>query len=341
MAVTVREVAAEAGVSFQLASAVLGKKKYAHASESTREKILNAAKKLCYIPNASARILRGDSSRIIGVLIDSRAPENMYNILAETVLAADEKGYRILTAQAHDDPEKLMQSCNFLKENGVEGIISFSHDYAQLGFHLDQRLKDDPKIVFVLNTDESNHAAVDVDFTDAMKRALIHLREKGYCKTALFLSGAGIPEKYPISCLKRIEGFTANCPEGKVLHLHSSISNIPELEKECHTLVRDQLLAEGFDSAIALTDLHGVILMNQLMKEGIRIPEDFGVIGCDNLPVGECFPVKLTTLHYDRKKIARAAMEIMLSRIAGDTKPNRKEFPLQLIVRESTARNKV
>ena len=81
--------------------------------------------------------------------------------------------------------------------------------------------------------------------------------------------------------------------------------------------------------------------MNQLMKEGIRIPEDFGVIGCDNLPVGECFPVKLTTLHYDRKKIARAAMEIMLSRIAGDTKTNRKEFPLQLIVRESTARNKV
>ena len=98
MAVTVRDVAAEAGVSFQLVAAVLGGKKYAHASAATGEKIREAARKLGYIPNASARILRGDASKIIGVLIDSRAPETMYSILAEIEQLADRHGYRILTA---------------------------------------------------------------------------------------------------------------------------------------------------------------------------------------------------------------------------------------------------
>ena len=106
----------------------LGGKKYAHASASTREKIQESARKLGYVPNASARILRGDASRIIGVLIDSRAPESMYGVLAEIEQRADELGYRILSAQAHDNPDKLLQAYYSLKQNGVDGIISFSHD---------------------------------------------------------------------------------------------------------------------------------------------------------------------------------------------------------------------
>ena len=338
MAVTIRDVAAEAGVSFQLVAAVLGGKKYAHASAVTRAKIQDAAGKLGYVPNASARILRGDASKIIGVLIDSRAPESMYGILAEIELAADALGYRILTAQAHDNPEKLMQSYYSLKQNGVDGIISFSHDYSQLGCRLDQRLKDDPKIVFVLNTDEQNPSAVDVDIKNGIITAAEHLRRQGYRKTALLLHGNSDQGKQPLSCRKRMEGFRRGCPDGQVFFLPACVNELTAIEKEASRLLQEKLIPGRFDSVIAVNDLTAVILMNQLLSEGIRIPQDFGVVGCDDLPIGAYYPVKLTTLGYDREKMARSAMDILIRKIAGNTGPVRMNFPMELIVRESTNR---
>ena len=332
---TIRDVASKANVSFQLAAAVLGRKKYARASEHTKEKIFSAAEALGYVPNASARILRGGASRIIGVLIDSQAPESTYKLLAEVEHAADLLGYRILTAQAHDKPEKLLDSYHALRQNGVDGIISFSHDYAQFGCHLDRQLRDEPKIVFVLNTDEENPSAVDVDLPGAMAAATEHLRSRGYRKTALVLHGICL-EKLTMSTRKRLEGFRRACPEGEVFVLPSTELDIPPLEKECRTLVREKLLPGGFDSAITMSDLSAVILMNQLMAKKVRIPQDFGVIGSDDRPVGMCFPVKLTTLHFDRGKLASAALKLLLDKIAGKTEPVRITLPMKLIVREST-----
>ena len=339
MAVTVRDVAAEAGVSFQLVAAVLGGKKYAHASASTREKIRESARRLGYVPNASARILRGDASRIIGVLIDSRAPESMYGVLAEIEQRADELGYRILSAQAHDNPDKLLQAYYSLKQNGVDGIISFSHDYSQLGCRLDQRLKDDPKIVFVLNTDEQNPSAVDVDLKNGIIAAAEHLRSQGYRKTALLLHGNSDQGKQPLSCQKRMEGFRLGCPGGEVFFLPTSNADLTEQEKGIRDLVRKKLIPGGFDSAIAVNDLLAVILMNQQSLAGVRIPQDFGVIGCDNLPIGACYPVKLTTLCYDRKDIARNVLDILQDKISGKSSPVRVTIPVKLIVRESTDKN--
>ena len=339
MSVTIYDVATKAGVSFQLASAVLGRKKYARASEATRKRIFDAARKLDYRSNTAAAILAGGQSRIIGVLIDSRAPETMYSILAEIEQLADRHGYRILSAQAHDQPEKLLSSYHSLKQTGVDGIISFSHDYSQFGCHLDQRLRDDPRIVFVINTDESNISAVDVDIKGGIIAAAEHLRSRGYRKTALLLSGGKTLDTLPQSSRKRLEGFRLGCPDGEVFLLRAPRFEISLLEKECRRLIREKLIPEKFDSAIALNDFLAVVLMNQLMDAGVRIPQEFGVVGCDDLPISACFPIKLTTLRYDRAKLAHTALNILLDKIAGNTDPVRKVFPMELIIRESTCKN--
>jgi DNA-binding LacI/PurR family transcriptional regulator len=338
MSPTIRDVASKASVSFQLAAAVLGRRKYAHASESTRKRIFSAAEELGYVPNASARILRGKASKILGVLIDSRSSESMFSFLAEFEQTADAFGYRILTAQAHDNPEKLMSSYSFLKQNGVDGIISLSHDYSQLGCRLDQRFPDDPKIVFVFNTDERNPSAVDIDIKSAIVTAAEHLRSRGYCKTALVLHGNSDPDKQPASCRKRMEGFRLGCPDGQVFFLPTSVNELNALEKESCRLLREKLIPGRFDSVISVNDLTAVILMNQLLSQGIRIPQDFGVVGCDDLPIGACYPVKLTTIGYDREKMARSVLQLMMDKIAGNIQPARVTFPMELIIRESTNR---
>ena len=123
------DIAKLAGVSKAAAGKVLnGGRTQIRVSEETRQRILAAAKQLHYQPNMAASILAGGQSRIIGVMIDSRAADSQYRILAEIENEAGKHGYRLLIAQAHDDPEKILDSYHSLKQNGVDGIISFSHD---------------------------------------------------------------------------------------------------------------------------------------------------------------------------------------------------------------------
>ncbi|MBO4633119.1 MAG: LacI family DNA-binding transcriptional regulator [Lentisphaeria bacterium] len=341
MAVTIRDVAAKAEVSFQLASAVLGNKKYARAAAATRKKILDAARTLGYVPNISARILRGDSSKIIGVLIDTRAAESMYEVLAEIESGADELGYRILSAQAHDNPEKLLQAYYSLKQNGVDGIISFSHDYAQLGCHLDRQLKDDPKIVFVLNAPEGVGASVDVDYHGSMKAAVSHLTANGYRNPALLLlNDWNENEKLPLSRQKRVDGFrSCTAPESKVYFIASPENDIDGIAEKCGKLIQEKLLPDHVDAVIAKNDNLAAILMKELLTRGIRIPQDFGLIGFDNRLIGKCLPVTLSSLYYDKKELADSVLKILLDKIAGKTDPVRVICKMNFIPRESTDKN--
>lgn len=338
MVATIRDVAAKAKVSFQLASAVLGNKKYARASEATRKKITDAARNLGYVPNVSARILRGDASKIIGVLIDSRAPESTFSILAEIEHCAALAGYRILIAQAHDDPEKLLESCKSLRQNGVDGIISFAHDYPLLNCRLDQQLGDDPKIVFVLNTTTGNGSTVDVDIAGGMKCAVDHLLSNGYRNPALLLlSSTGGQEKLTQSKQKRLDGFLDSAPAGsRVFSLSVEGNTVDGLAEQCRTLIREDFPANRVDAVIAENDNLAAILMKELLAAGIRIPQDFGLVGWDNLLIGQCLPVKLTTLYYDRKEIAENTLCMLLDRINGNTASSCGPFELNLIVRESS-----
>lgn len=343
MAVTVRDVAAEAGVSFQLVAAVLGGKKYAHASEATRKRIMDASEKLGYVPNASARILRGNASMIIGVLIDSRAPESAFSIIGKFEQAAALRGYRILITQAHDDPGKLFESYKFLKQNGVDGIVSFSHDYPLQNYHLDQFLKNDPRIVFVFNSMDQNEndSYVDVDRAGGMKTAMKHILDNGYRNPALILLNyVSENEKLTQSRQKRIEGFR-NCapPDSKVYFIISKETCAEEIAEQCRKLIHGKILPDRVDTVIAQDDNLAAILMKELLAAGIRIPQDIGLIGWDNLLIGQCLPVTLTTLYFDKKQLAESALQILLDKIDGKTDPVRISFPLNLIVRESTCRN--
>ena len=108
------------------------------------------------------------------------------------------------------------------------------------------------------------------------------------------------------------------------------------LAEQCRTLIREDFPANRVDAVIAENDNLAAILMKELLAAGIRIPQDFGLVGWDNLLIGQCLPVKLTTLYYDRKEIAENTLCMLLDRINGNTASSCGPFELNLIVRESS-----
>ena len=338
MAITIKDVAEEAQVSFQLVSAVLGNKSYARAAVDTRERIWSAANKLGYQPNISARVLKGSASKLLGVMIDSRAPEETFSLLAELEYAAGCHGYRILIAQAHDNPEKLLESYYELKQNGVDGIISLAHDYPGQHCRLDQVLKEEKRIVFIRNTAEQQLSYVDVDVAMGIENAVLHLEGQGYRNIALLLVETAPGEEHTISIRQRLAGFTRSCPKGQVYYVPSCATEIDELEQHCRKLIHHEFRVKAIDAIIAQNDYIAAVLLKELQSSGIKVPSDFGIIGCDNRLICQCLPVKLTTLNYDRKLVAETALKFLFKHLKGDETRLKAVFQPQLIIRESTQR---
>ncbi len=165
--------------------------------------------------------------------------------------------------------------------------------------------------------------------------AMDHLAANGYRKTALLLR-TPVPDKLLQSSQRRLDAFRNCSPNGDVFYLQSADGDVPGLEKECRRLLREKLLPGKYDSVIAHDDNLAVILMRTFAAGGIRIPQDFGLIGFDNLRIDECLPVTLSSLYFDRKELSGSVLKILLDKIAGKTEPVRIVCKMKFIPREST-----
>lgn len=123
--VRLKDVAERAGVSLGAASVVLsgGRTKSIRVSAEKRERILAAAREMNYIPNFSAQMLCGFSSHTLGVLIDSEDAFVRFRQLAAIEREADRRGYRLLIAETHENPDKQLRNCRTLFQYGVDAVI--------------------------------------------------------------------------------------------------------------------------------------------------------------------------------------------------------------------------
>ena len=336
MSVTIRDVAERAHVSFQLVSAVLGGKRYARASAATRERIAQAVRELGYSANVSARILRGGASGVIGVLIDSEAPDATFLLLSELEHAAAVRGYRILITESHDSPAELVKAYHSFKQNAVDGIISLANDYPGIQPRMDEVLREEKKLLFVCGIRNRDCSWVDVDIADAIVKAVAHLRKEG-CRNIAFLCHEQAPPS--ISIQQRISGFRSVLPEGPVLCLPQMLRiSLESILPHARALVRNKIVKQGIDGVIAQNDYYAALLEKELLRAGFHVPGDVAVVGCDNLPLCHCMPVSLSSISFDRDKMAEKCMEIILELIHGNPGPLHATFQPHLIIRESSRR---
>lgn len=91
------------------------------------------------------------------------------------------------------------------------------------------------------------------------------------------------------------------------------------------------------DSIVCGNDLTAARLMRSLLDLGVRIPEDLRITGFDDVSYSQFLPIPLTTIHQDCSEIGRAALSLMLGRLA---EPQRTALdvrvPFNLVVRQSS-----
>jgi LacI family transcriptional regulator len=333
LSITVIDVAKEAGVSRTTVSNVFSEKgKY---SPETRQAVLTAAKKLGYKPNLAARSLITNQSRLIGMILPSYVDTNtltnspFYNIIMDSV-------YSILRNEAYYDliifsvpyRETLVQVSEWIDARNVDGILAIGE--------YDQEFLDDlnSKAIPVVLIDNysrriyANFSYVNSDDETGGYLATRQLIAKGYKKIAL----CAVDLPGPLM-QRRYEGYQRAMKEAG-LKVYTFDKTGAPFEAGLH--FADLLAAQGFEAVFCPEDMAAVGILKGMLKKGVRVGQEFGLVGFDNIHIGKQVYPELTTIDQNifekGEKAAKTLLEILNKKTPLGS---RLILPVSLVARET------
>jgi len=333
MSITVIDVAKEAGVSRTTVSNVFsGRAKY---SDETRQAVLAAAKKLGYKPNLAARSLITNQSRLIGLILPSYVDTNtltnspFYNIIMDSVYSVlrDESYYDLIIFSV-PHKEKLLQVSEWIDTRNADGILA-------LGEYDHNFLKDlNSKAIPVVLIDNysrgnySNFSYINSDDEAGGYLAARHLIAKGYKKIALCAVEIAGPLMQ-----KRYEGYKRAMKEAGCKEYVFDKLGTPF---EAGLQFADLVSAQQMEAAFCTEDMVAVGLLQGMLKKGVRVGQEFGLVGFDNIHIGrQVFP-ELTTIDQNVFEKGETATKTLLKILSKKgSLGSRLILPVNLVARET------
>jgi len=328
--VSLKDVAARAGVSFQTASKVLNNDPGVAVSEATRERILESARILGYVPNALARGLVSQTSLTIGVLADDFAD----TALAQFVMAAHKwasgRGQAMLTVNVRPDVDPAA-AVRVLREHRVGGILVVAPS-----------LENDPRLGKSLRgslpTVSLNHIhgggipLVGSDHRVTGALAADHLLGLGHRRIATV---TGPRDRRVV--VSRLAGFRERL-QSSGHRFSSRLVAEGDWTAEGGYAAAHHLLDidPTFTPIFVHSDSMAVGVLRALHERGVDVPGDCSLIGCDDLPPSAYLVPPLTTVHVPFRETGERAAALLMDRIKGEKVRPRQLLPTHLVVRAST-----
>ncbi|PRY56845.1 LacI family DNA-binding transcriptional regulator [Glycomyces artemisiae] len=321
MGVTLKDIAAEAGVSLMTVSNVVNGKQ-ARVSAATRERIMRIVKDRGYVPSASARSLAAKSSRLVGLLVPA-VGESSLTIDPHTVEVVGMLERELRRLDYH-----LMLRGISRRGEITEALRSWNLDGAVLlGFNdieidrLDAADVGDVAMV-AMDSYSANPLAMEVrsdDFGGAVL-ATRHLAGLGHRRIAF--AGPAFADTGVVH--QRFEGYRQVLEEHGIAFDPALVSEVETTHAGGFAYGR-RLAAERPDVTAVFTtaDILAIGLIEGLAAAGRSVPRDVSVVGYDNADLAALVTPKLTTVAQDLPGKAAEAVRLMMDRLAGGPRPER------------------
>jgi DNA-binding LacI/PurR family transcriptional regulator len=325
--VVMADVARLAGVSLQTVSRVINESP--HVRDDTRERVLDAMRKLDYRPNPVARALVTGRSRTLGVVSFDTTLYGPASTLLGIERAAHGAGYfvSIVSLEALDRAS-VTSAVGRLRTQGVDGIVVIApqDSAAQTLLHLPSGVP----IVAVEAGPGGDVPLVEIDQVEGARLVTRHLLELGH-RTVWHVSG---PRDW-LEAQDRERGWratleAAGAPAPPVLVGDWSPSSGYEFGRR---LAKDPNVTAVF----VANDQMALGVLRALHEAGRSVPGEISVAGFDDIPEAAFFMPPLTTVKQDFNEMGRRSLHLLLEQIeAGDRAPARETVAPELIVRGST-----
>jgi LacI family transcriptional regulator len=298
----IKDIAKQAGVSISTVSYALnGSPK---VTDETSARIIAIAKELHYVPNASARNLKKQETRIIGAFLTDFSGSFYGDLLQGMKEGVNQSGYDLVVCSGK-------QSHRLLPQRMIDGAIvldeTFSSEellkYADLGHKL---------VVMDRDLNHPNINQVLLDNKAGATLAMEHLIELGHRKLYVVTGPNGsFDSRQRLQAIKQTIGRN---PDMQYIEIEG------DFNKSAGALAGLQIAQEysGPAAVFCLNDEMAIGMYDYLMKTDIRIGEDIHLIGFDNIEVSQYTQPRLATIDYSKRKWGGLASEQLLKLIAGD-----------------------
>lgn len=327
---SLKDVAAKAGVSFQTAGKVLNGK--GRVSTATRERILESAQSLDYVPNALARGLISRSTHAIGVI----AADFSDSTVAQPIVGVEREARRLGLCviigsldRAGSDAETYLR---VLLERRVDGIIMIA-PVSESNPRVGEILRRSVPAVSLHPIAGDGICLVTPDDTMTGLLPVRHLVALGHRRIGMV---TGANERHVTAV--RTAAYRQALEEAG-LAFEAALVEEGHWEVEGGYRAAQRLLDRAADvtAIYAQNDTMAVGVLSALHDRGLRVPEDCAVVGCDNLPIASRTVPPLTTVDIHFYDLGAAAMGLLLELIAsGGAQPGNRVLPVHMVYRRSS-----
>ena len=331
---TSADVAREAGVSRTTVSFVLNERPDVKLPDETRQRVLTAAKRLGYQPNASARRLAGGRSHVIA-LVMRQSPEQVASDagLAETLrglaAAARASGFRVMVEPlTPEGPHATYTS--LLRAQHADGLVISGPRVDDPS--LLELVDDGFPIVLQGDLPDVSCPTVDVDNVAGARGAVEHLVALGHRRIACITNA---PLVYT-AAQERLTGYREALDA-------AGIEPDPDLIIEGgfdassgHQAMAELLERTTFTAAFVASDVVALGAIGALRAAGLDCPADVSIVGFDDIPLAAYFDPPLTTVRLPAFELGQAAGRALLDRIAEREIAARTLLGTELVIRSST-----
>lgn len=334
--VTVRDLSKYCGVSTATVSRVINNN--GRFSEDTRRHVLEAVEKLGYIPDNSAKSLRTQSSRVVGILmnhLDQAMPLELMSRMQDLLF---NEGFTPMLCNIESRPDRELFYLNMLQSIHACAIIVMMNCGVS-----DRLLNAGIPIIFAYRNPMPGH-----------------LVNKNICVVQTDDYAAGVvagEELLRLGCKRisevRVRNADQRVPLGRRLGLMNTLfrynmdyDEALEIIIEGNTFdvilnAMNQKLDSGSiaDGYFCVNDVLALALIASLAEHGYRVPEDVKVIGCNDMYCSTLSVRPITTIRHDENKICEMTVNLLKRMLKGEVisvEERMQTVPVTLIRRATT-----
>jgi LacI family transcriptional regulator len=329
-----KDVALRAEVSLSVASRVLNNDLGARINSETRQRVLDAAAALRYVPDHRARALRLSRAGAIALVVPEVNNAIFADLHAGVQEACHERATAVFLAQL-DSPDESRETLNRLIGNGrVDGVILQRSEH-----YSDETLRNaiglDVPVVLFNSTLEGHAGSVALDDRGSVRVALEHLRDLGHRRVG-FVSGAAHHD----AATRRQVAFTDLVAE-LGLESRPEWMQAAGWEAPAGFEAMDRLLsAAERPTAVLVASMNAAVgTLSSAIHHGVRVPEDLSLVTIHDTWIAHYTNPSITTVAMPMHAAGRAATTMLLDHLSGSPLTDRViDDPLpQLRARDSTA----
>jgi DNA-binding LacI/PurR family transcriptional regulator len=323
------DVARSAGVSKSIASRILNGDPALLVRPETRERVVQAARKLSYRPHAGARALKRAATGALGLLVPPLTNPVYVRIIRGAVERALERDFVVLLVE-DVDPRQAEQASRRLVEAGrIDGLMVAS---AQPGHPLLRSLRrQEIPHVFVNRGVRGSGRNVVMDDARASAAALDHLAALGHRRVSHVAGPSALDP-----ARRRAAGFRTHARK-----LGLQVEVIEGDFGEGGGAGAGRSLLERYPDLTALyasTLSQAVGVLHVAWELGVRVPDELSVIAYDDMPLADYLRPPLTTVRMPLAELGAAGVDALVNQLLGEEPQDvTVETEPEVVVRRSTA----